>query len=590
MLRLDDLVVIALVGLVVASEVIRDVPGPHLPLVLAVTSASLYLAVGRRRAEGAPDPIPPRPAVLIPVKDNAATVGDVAARARRHGLPVYVVDDGSGDGSGDRARAAGATVLTHPRNLGKGAALLTGMRAAAKEGHTHVICLDADGQHDPDDLPAFVRAVEDEPVAVFCGVRDLGEAPGVSRFGRRFSNFWIRVETGWSVADSQCGFRAYPIAPVLALGLAGGRYELEVEVLTRLLWSGVPVRDLPCRVYYPADRVSSFRKLRDNARISWTNTLLVLERILWPPRWFPRIRTHERSRWTGASRGTAVGWRFVLALLRILGRRAAYAFTRILAAWYVLFAPGPRRNLAPWIARTMPGVSPLAGTFRVFRNFAEAIVDRLAYLERGPGAFRYEYEGVEHLVDAFAGREGAIVLSAHLGNIEVSGGPPGNAARMKKLHVIRFDAEGDQGRALAAQLPEAWRPHFIAVNRAEGFSALAVARALRDGGVVAMMGDRLVDDRAVTVELMGSPCRLPAGPWLLAAITRVPVIVAGCFKVGPDTYRVVAHPPRRVQFDRNKPRDEQLAAWAQTYADDLAAMARRWPDQWYNFHDVWAQK
>jgi predicted LPLAT superfamily acyltransferase len=236
----------------------------------------------------------------------------------------------------------------------------------------------------------------------------------------------------------------------------------------------------------------------------------------------------------------------------------------------------------------MPDLSGSAGTYRIFRSFAEAIVDRLAYLEGGPKTFRYAYEGVEHLTEAFAGAEGAIVLSAHLGNIEVSGGPPGNRERMKKLSVVRFDAQGDHGRALVERMPEAWRPNLIAVNRAEGFSALTVARALREGGVVAMMGDRLVDDRSVTVELFGSPARFPAGPWLLAAIARVPVIVAGCFKEGPDTYRLVALPPRRVQFDRARPRDEQIAEWAQAFARDVEAFGRRWPEQWYNFHDVWA--
>ena len=229
-----------------------------------------------------------RPAVLIPTKDNAASVGAVVASALVHGLPVFVVDDGSTDGSGERARAAGAIVLRHDQNRGKGRALVTGMTAMREAGHTHAICLDADAQHDPHDIPAFAAAVARDPTAIFAGTRDLSTAPGSSRFGRRFSNFWIWFETGWTVADTQCGFRAYPIAPVLALGLTGHRYDFEVEVLTRSLWAGTPVYDLPCRVYYPppAERVTSFRPFVDNARISVMNTRLVIERIFWPPRWF----------------------------------------------------------------------------------------------------------------------------------------------------------------------------------------------------------------------------------------------------------------------------------------------------------------
>lgn len=238
-----------------------------------------------------------RPAVLIPTHNNAGSVATVVAGALVHGHRVFVVDDGSVDGSGARAADAGATVLTHAINQGKGRALLTGMAAAAADGFTHAVCLDADGQHDPADIPSFVDAIHREPAAIFAGTRDLSTAPGSSRFGRAFSNFWIWFETGEAVQDTQCGFRSYPIGPVLALGLRGGRYELEVEVLTRSIWAGSPVRDLPCRVYYPPpdERVSSFRPFLDNVRISVMNTGLVVERLLWPPRWFRRVPRSEMS-------------------------------------------------------------------------------------------------------------------------------------------------------------------------------------------------------------------------------------------------------------------------------------------------------
>lgn len=597
-MRLDDLLVIALLVGVVSLDVVRGVDGAALPVMLSAAGAVLYLLAGRRRSEPAPFPVPPRPAVLIPTKDNVATLGDVVTRARQHGLPVFVVDDGSTDGSGDAARAAGAQVITHPKNKGKGAALLTGMRAAAKLGHTHVICLDADGQHDPADIPAFAAAIESEPVAIFAGVRDLSTAPGISRFGRKFSNFWIWVETGWHVGDSQCGFRAYPIAPVLALAMSGGRYELEVEVLARALWTGVPVRDIPCFVYYPprAERVTSFRPFLDNARITWMNALLVVERILWPPRWWLRIRSVDGTggrAWTGKSRGTGGGWRLVVVLQRFLGRRAVYALGTILAAWYVVFAPSARRGLESYLARRLPERSFLAGSFAVFRDFAHALLDRLTFAAEGPRAFDYVREGQEQLIGAFSEPRGAILLSAHVGNIEVSAGPSStptgeSGSRIKKLHVLRFEAPGDHGRAVIAAMPDAWRPQVIPVNMAEGFSTLAVVRALRAGAVVAMMGDRVIDDRTVTVDFLGAPCRFPAGPWFVAALARVPVLVVGAFQEGPGRYRIIAAEPMNCVFDRKRTREDQVQEWAQVYADHIGAMVRRYPTQFYNFHDMWA--
>ena len=590
-MRLDDLVVIGLLASVLLLDVARGVDGPALPVVLAAVGTVAYLLAGRRRAETAPSPFPPRPVVLIPTKDNIGSIGDVVRRACAQGLPVFVVDDGSTDGSGPAARAAGAEVITHPKNQGKGAALLTGMRAAAKLGYTHVICLDADGQHDPADIPAFAAALTAEPVAIFAGVRDLSTAPEISRFGRTFSNFWIWVETGWRVGDSQCGFRSYPIAPVLALGLGGGRYELEVEVLTRTLWFGVPVRDIPCFVYYPPkeERVTSFRPLLDNARISWMNALLVVERILWPPRW--RLRFRDPQAWNGRSRGTGVGWRFVLGLQRILGRRFAHLVGTVLAGWYVAFAPSARDGLESYRARVLSDLSPYAASFAIFRSFAHALLDRLTFTEKGPAAFTYVREGQEHLIGAFSEPKGAILLGAHVGNIEVSAGSGENAPRMKKLHVLRFEAPGDHGRAVIASMPEAWRPKVIPVNMTEGFSALTVVRALREGAVVAMLGDRLIDDRTVTVDFLGAPCRFPAGPWLVAALARVPVIVVGAFQEGAaSNYRVLASPPITCVFDRKRPRDEQIREWAQVYADHVAAFVRRYPTQFYNFHDVWANR
>ena len=172
-------------------------------------------------------------------------------------------------------------------------------------------------------------------------------------------------------------------------------------------------------------------------------------------------------------------------------------------------------------------------------------------------------------------------------SVEVAAGPTGNAERMKQLHVLRFDAANDHGRQVIESLPEAWRPKVIAVNGQEGFSAMTVVRALRQGAVVAMLGDRMVDDRTVEVRFLGAPCRFPAGPWMLAALARVPVIVVGNFKEDADTYRVIASPPIQCRFDRSRSRDAQVTEWAQAFADRLEEMVRRYPDQYYNFHDLW---
>jgi glycosyltransferase involved in cell wall biosynthesis len=228
-----------------------------------------------------------RACILVPTYDNARTVRDVVERALGTGLDVLVVDDGSRDGTPEiLASLEGIAVHRHERNLGKGAALKSGFRLAEERGYTHAITLDSDGQHFPEDAPVLLAAVRAWPEALIVGARDLAAACAGrgSRFGRRFSNFWTYVETGERVADTQSGFRVYPLQAVRALALANDGFGFEIEVLVKAAWTGVPLVSVPVRVFYPpeGERVSHFRPIADFASISRLNTHLVFLRIALP--------------------------------------------------------------------------------------------------------------------------------------------------------------------------------------------------------------------------------------------------------------------------------------------------------------------
>lgn len=228
-----------------------------------------------------------RPCILIPTYDNGGTVADVARRAAATGLDVIIVDDGSTDTTpAALATVAGITVHRYEQNRGKGAALLTGFDLAAERGFTHAIALDSDGQHYPEDVPLLLKAIDDDPAALIVGARDLvgaGAGRG-SRFGCRFSNFWVYALTGQRVPDSQSGYRAYPIEAMRKLALRTRGFSFEVEVLVRASWIGVRLKSVPIQVrYFEADeRVSHFRPLRDFGRIGLLNTHLCTLRICLP--------------------------------------------------------------------------------------------------------------------------------------------------------------------------------------------------------------------------------------------------------------------------------------------------------------------
>jgi uncharacterized protein (DUF2062 family) len=217
---------------------------------------------------------------LVPVYNHARTVGDVVRELRSVGAHVIVVDDGSQDGSGQAAADAGAEVLTHAHNQGKGAALRTGFAHAASKGYRQVLSVDADGQHPLSASLLLVHAAHDH-TTIYVGCRQMDDAPAVSRFGRWWSNVWSWIACNVWVGDSQSGLRIYPLPFVNQLPHSANRYSYEVEVLVRGVWAGLLVEPISVPVIYQPDRVSHFHKLRDTWRTACLFSRLVTRR-LWP--------------------------------------------------------------------------------------------------------------------------------------------------------------------------------------------------------------------------------------------------------------------------------------------------------------------
>jgi len=214
-----------------------------------------------------------RAVAVVPAFDEAATIGALVRglRAVCPGVPVLVVDDGSGDETAARAAAAGAEVLRHGENRGKGAALATGLGALAAAGVGRALTLDADGQHLASEIPVLLAASDAEPRAIVVGVRRKAghTIARLNRFGNWIADRLLRVIAGRPLPDTQSGFRVYPVAATLALGVRGLRYDFETEVLLRAARRGIPLVGVPVDVHYPpvAERVSHFRPGVDTLRI-----------------------------------------------------------------------------------------------------------------------------------------------------------------------------------------------------------------------------------------------------------------------------------------------------------------------------------
>jgi len=230
-----------------------------------------------------------KPCAVIPVYNHGGTVGAVAALLREQGLPVLLVDDGSDAATATRldelARQDGIRLLRLPHNQGKGAAVIAGMRAAAEQGYTHGLQIDADGQHDASDAVRFLTAARARPEALICGCPVYDESvPRARLYGRYATHIWVWINTlGFAVRDSMCGFRIYPLRstlPLLAHASLGRRMDFDTEIAVRLVWAGVPVVNQPTRVHYPPGGISHFRIWRDNVLISAMHTRLFFG-MLW---------------------------------------------------------------------------------------------------------------------------------------------------------------------------------------------------------------------------------------------------------------------------------------------------------------------
>ena len=232
---------------------------------------------------------------IIPVYDHEQAIGRMVGSLRQQGLTVFVVDDGSGPRCAAELNRlaeadAGVRLLRLPENQGKGAAVMAGLAAAGSAGFSHALQIDADGQHDPADLPRFLAAAHADPQALVCG-RPLFDAsiPRHRFYFRYLTHAMVWLNTlSFDIPDSMCGLRLYPlpvVLPILGTEPPGRRMDFDCEVLVRLHWRGVRMQWVPTPVRYPVDGVSHFRMVRDNWLITRMHTRLFFGML----RRFPRL-------------------------------------------------------------------------------------------------------------------------------------------------------------------------------------------------------------------------------------------------------------------------------------------------------------
>jgi glycosyltransferase involved in cell wall biosynthesis len=234
--------------------------------------------------------------VIVPTYNNEKTIGKVIEDILKFSNHVIIVNDGSTDGTKKILKKYDSLeIISYPENQGKGYALRKGFESAINLGYEFAVTIDSDGQHNPADISKFTGCIKGNPNILVLGERNMDQKgiPLKSNFGRNFSNFWFKVETGIKRSDTQTGFRLYPLNMIRQTKFFTNKFEFEIEVLVRLAWKGCKITGIPVSVYYPPknERISHFRPFLDFMRISVLNTILVTITLLYilPKKFFRKL-------------------------------------------------------------------------------------------------------------------------------------------------------------------------------------------------------------------------------------------------------------------------------------------------------------
>lgn len=559
-----------------------------------------------------------RPCIIIPIYNHGDTIATTVARLAVHGLPIYIVDDGSDvPTQAALADVAAACPQVHlsrlPANQGKGAAVMDGMRRARRDGMSHALQIDADGQHDTGDVPRFLACGERHPDAVVCGqpIYDAS-VPKKRLYGRYVTHFWVWVETlSFAVRDSMCGFRLYPLAPTCALIDAQripARMAFDIEIIVRLCWAGLPVRNIRTRVTYPEGGLSHFDMLRDNLRISWMHTRLslgMLPRLPWivarrlrgAPVSAPAQAPLPQPHWTRITeRGSALGLSIVAATYRLLGPRAVGWMLYPIIAYFHAAAGPARRASQAYLARVhacggLPRPPRARDSFRHMMAFARSSVEKLAAWSGKATATRVHFPQQALFDELVASRRGALLVSAHLGNLEMARAMA-HAGQQVTVNAVMYTDHAQRFHRMLSRVNGGFDFNLLQVSSLGPDTAILLQEKIDRGELLVIVGDRTPPgapgqaSRTCTADFLGEPALFPEGPFILASLLDCPVYLFFCLS-GPDGYTIHFEPfAERIELPRRE-RKQRLQEYVRAYARRLESYCLAAPLQWFNFFDFW---
>jgi predicted LPLAT superfamily acyltransferase/glycosyltransferase involved in cell wall biosynthesis len=536
---------------------------------------------------------------IIPTYNHHNRINDVVTGLKVNDLPVIIVDDGSDQTTRDVLANIDDVILhRHDRNLGKGAAVISGFREARRLGYSHALQVDADGQHDLSAVPNLMQAARRQPEDVVAGIPIYDDTIPLGRkLGRWITHFWVWIETlSFQIRDSMCGFRIYPLAQtmhVVDTSHVGQVMDFDTEIIVRLYWAGVDVSEVPVKVTYPNDNHSNFRGVLDNVAISLMHTRLVFGMLWRLPGLLFRSGHYKAQHWSGIQeRGVYAGVFALATIVRLFGVRVC-AWVLFPVTVYFWMTGGPQRRASfAYLERSLGRPASWRDSLRHFMSFSVKSLETFATWTGVPQELTFDYSKAELLEDATVRSRGLVLMISHMGNVEILRAGLGQDFRERITLFVHTKHALQFNRVLAKFSPQA-AINMIQVTEIGPDTIIDLQERIERGEWVAIAGDRTPvqgDQRISTASFLGQQAGFPQGPYILASLLKCPLYHMTCAK-RDDGVREVVFDRIAEQVKRNRSRDGDngLGKYVAHYAELLERLCKTYPYQWYNFYDFWSQ-
>lgn len=550
------------------------------------------------------------PCLIVPCYNHGATMSSVLQQLEAFNIACILVDDGSQTETAIELdsleqRYSWVTLVRHQQNQGKGAAVLSALREAQRQGFSHALQVDADGQHCLADIPRMLDEARRYPDTLISGKPVYDQSVPKSRFYSRYiTHVWVWIETlSLSIHDSMCGFRVYPVDITLALAnkvTLGQRMDFDTEVMVRLYWQGTPSRFIATKVIYPEDGLSHFDVWRDNLRISWMHTRLFFSMLPRIPSLLTR-RFHTQEHWsrTGERKGLW-GIRLMVKIYRLFGRRAFNLLLYPVIGYYWLTGIPQRKASEHYLrqlktdARHQHKTLPENLTsYRHFMRFGEAMLDKLACWLGDIKLQNVDFPNLEQCKIRMASDKGTLIIGSHLGDLEVCRAL-GELSHNLTINALVFTQHAERFNKVMQEINPRSNVNMIQVSNWGPEVAIMLKQKLDAGEWVAIVGDRTPvsshhrngEQRIVWADFLGKPAPFATGPFALAAALRCPVYLmfglkpTGKFCIHFEEFADPLLLPRAT-------RQQAMQQTIERYAQRLEHYCLTSPLDWFNFYNFW---